>query len=189
MEITALLKTCSVIISHSLASGIIAVESNGKPYVVNVNVKNALQSYSFNDEKEAIKKSKALIESGHSIDMGMAQINSANLKKLGVGVDDIFEPCENLNAMQTVFLWGYNLPADKGLTLQEKEIAAISRYNTGSPVNGIKNGYVGKVIAARMAAMSGEKKEIIVTRENVETKANDSFVSVPDGFSKLRHTE
>ena len=69
-----------------------------------------------------------LIAAGHSVDLGMMQINSMNLGLLGLSVSDAFTACRSVEAAA-------------------KLLALFSRYNTGSLQRGIANGYATKVLA------------------------------------------
>jgi type IV secretion system protein VirB1 len=69
-----------------------------------------------------------LITAGHSIDLGLMQINSNNLQLLGLSIVDAFTACRSVEAAA-------------------KLLALFSRYNTGSPQRGIANGYATKVMA------------------------------------------
>ena len=78
--------------------------------------------------------------------MGLAQINSNNLVGLGLSVDDIFKPCINLRASQTILKACYDSALKSYPAGQVALRHALSCYNTGSLINGISNGYVTKVI-------------------------------------------
>jgi type IV secretion system protein VirB1 len=86
---------------------------------------------------------------GRSFDMGFAQINSQHLKpngflsKLGITVDDIFEPCVNLRA-------GANIYGNAAIKNGGDVKVALSIYNTGTKSNGISNGYVQKVLGSNL---------------------------------------
>jgi type IV secretion system protein VirB1 len=69
-----------------------------------------------------------LIAAGHSVDLGLMQVNSMNLGLLGLSVSDAFTACRSVEAAA-------------------KLLALFSRYNTGSPQRGIANGYAAKVLA------------------------------------------
>jgi len=69
-----------------------------------------------------------LIAAGHSVDLGLMQVNSMNLGLLGLSVSDAFTACRSVEAAA-------------------KLLALFSRYNTGSPQHGIANGYAAKVLA------------------------------------------
>lgn len=89
-----------------------------------------------NDEDTARRLARTLIiERGHSVDVGLMQINSANFQQLGLSIDDAFEACHSIAAGARVLKDGYRQ------ALRE----AFSRYNTGSPVRGFANGYVHRV--------------------------------------------
>ena len=82
----------------------------------------------------------------HSVDLGLMQINSANLPWLGMSVADAFDPCRSLAAADRVLVAGY-VPSGQG-DQQEALRQALSRYNTGDPARGMANGYVARVQAA-----------------------------------------
>jgi type IV secretion system protein VirB1 len=69
-----------------------------------------------------------LVAAGHSVDLGLMQINSANLGMLGLPLRDAFEACQSMEAAA-------------------KLLALFSKYNTGSPARGIANGYAMRVMA------------------------------------------
>ena len=68
-----------------------------------------------------------LIEAGHSVDLGLMQINSRNLDLLGLPLRDAFTACKSVEAAA-------------------KLLSLFSRYNTGSPTRGIANGYAIRVM-------------------------------------------
>ena len=98
-----------------------------------------------------------VIRQGHSVDLGIMQINSANLPALSMTVADVFDPCRNIDAGARILTAGYR-PPGVGNDPQPALLRAVSRYNTGSPVRGFANGYVAKVVdaaAPRVPAIRG----------------------------------
>jgi type IV secretion system protein VirB1 len=93
----------------------------------------------------AIAQAEALIAGGANIDLGLAQINSANLRRLGLSLADAFDPCRSLAAGATVLQSNYQavraLAADDQAALR----TALSLYNTGDRQRGFRNGYVARV--------------------------------------------
>ncbi len=83
----------------------------------------------------------------HSVDLGLMQINGANLPRLGLTLADAFDPCRNLAAADQVLVAGYAAPV-LGADTQPAVRQALSRYNTGDPAHGLANGYVGRVQAS-----------------------------------------
>jgi type IV secretion system protein VirB1 len=64
-----------------------------------------------------------------SHDVGLMQINSANFAWLGLTEASALDPCQSLRAARDL-------------------LQSYSRYNTGSPVSGVGNGYVRDVVAS-----------------------------------------
>ena len=96
-----------------------------------------------------------LISAGHSVDLGVMQINSRNLGLLGLSLTDAFDPCRSVAGAARL-------------------IALFSQYNTGSPSRGIANGYAGNVVAA----IRRVKGEPVDTAPQVEACAEPD----PDGW-------
>lgn len=79
-----------------------------------------------------------IVKRGHSVDLGLMQVNSANLSRIGLSIKDAFDACHSIAAGAHILKDGY----------QQALRVAFSRYNTGSPVRGFANGYVHRVEAA-----------------------------------------
>jgi type IV secretion system protein VirB1 len=100
---------------------------------------------------EAIAQAGALIAGGANIDLGLAQINSANLGRLGLSVADAFDPCRSLAAGATILQNNYQAVRAFSANDQWALRAALSLYNTGDRNRGFKNGYVARVERAAAA--------------------------------------
>lgn len=94
----------------------------------------------------AVAEATALLRRGHSLDLGLMQLNSATLARLGLSVADAFEPCRNIAAGARVLAGGFDPRGSEDR--QQALVRALSRYNTGSPERGVANGYVTRVQAA-----------------------------------------
>lgn len=113
-----------------------------------VNDNTARRSYSPASREEAITLATELVVvQRHSVDLGLMQVNSANLAGLGLSITDAFDTCRNIQAGSHILAAGYVAPSN-GADTQPALIQALSRYNTGSPERGVANGYVGRVQAA-----------------------------------------
>ena len=91
----------------------------------------------------------SLLEAGHSLDLGIMQINSANLRRLGLTPEAAFDPCHSIAAAAAILTGAY---AGGGSHSEQQSAlrAALSAYNTGNATEGLMNGYVQKVeMAAR----------------------------------------
>jgi hypothetical protein len=128
---------------------------------------------------EAVVTAKWLIAHGYNIDMGLGQINSINLAKLTLSVEDVFDPCKNLAAAAVLLRSNYQSASRKVPGGQAALHAALSAYNTGSFSRGFTNGYVQKVI--RNASADAVKPISVakaVRRENwpqVESTNGETF--------------
>lgn len=129
-------------------AAIVKTESGFKPFAIGVNKSEVKLIRQPANKQEAVTTAKWLISNGYNIDMGMAQINSANMKWLGVSIDDLFDPCKNVAAGAKILLNNYIDAFKKIGEPQDALRAALSSYNTGNATAGIKNGYVAKVTAA-----------------------------------------
>jgi type IV secretion system protein VirB1 len=103
---------------------------------------------------EAEALARRLIGRGHAVDLGLMQIDSANLVRLHLPVSRAFDPCASLAAGARLLTEDYEpaRPRSGGEPTQAAEQAALltafSRYNTGSPTAGFRNGYVARVVKA-----------------------------------------
>ena len=97
------------------------------------------------DAPGAIDVATRLIAAGHSVDLGLMQIDSANLTRLGLTVTTAFDACASVRAGGKLLAQDYKRPDGQGR--QAALLAALSRYNTGSAWQGFQNGYVSRVVS------------------------------------------
>lgn len=100
----------------------------------------------YQDANSAADAAEILLILGHSIDLGIMQINSKNLPNLGMSVRDAFDPCKSISGGYKVLFDAYR-GGDTALAQQQSLWRALSVYNTGNGDAGFSNGYVTKVIA------------------------------------------
>ena len=152
----ALARTCAPYVAPSTLVAVAHAESRFNPFAIGVNGPAPRSLYPATAEA-ATRTASALIAEGRSIDLGLGQINSANLQWLGLTVADAFDPCKNLAASARVLAHGYQPAGPSPEARQAALRVAFSRYNTGDPERGFRNGYVAKVersaaeIAPRLA--------------------------------------
>jgi type IV secretion system protein VirB1 len=109
---------------------------------------------------EAIALATRFIRAGYSVDLGLAQINSKNLRRLGLTIEQTFDPCTSLRAASVVLAENYSQASTSRAGVDAIN-ATWSLYNSGSTTRGIRNGYVGKIWASatdlvpRMRAILG----------------------------------
>ncbi|MFA5428472.1 MAG: lytic transglycosylase domain-containing protein [Sulfurimonas sp.] len=123
---------------------IISNESGKNPYAININYNGkSLKSFIPKDKDKAEKIATEWIKKGYTVDIGLMQINSANLSKFKTTVGDALDPCHNIKIASTIYYNFYqNTPKNDDITMRTKK--ALSAYNTGSYDRGFKNGYVSR---------------------------------------------
>lgn len=94
---------------------------------------------------EAIARARTLIAAGANLDLGLVQINSANLHRLGLDVAGAFEPCRNLAAGAALLQRDYLAVRPHADSDQAALRTALSLYNAGDRRRGFTNGYVARV--------------------------------------------
>ena len=145
-DFTALMEACAPNVAIETMAAIVQQESNFNPFSIGVNGNYILKRQPKNKE-EAIETVNWLIkEKQTNLDIGIAQINTKNLKKYNVPIEEAFDSCTNIKVGAAILTDNYQRVLETGMKGQGALQAAISEYNTGSTVNGFKNGYVQKVI-------------------------------------------
>lgn len=143
IEFIALAEQCAPAIDKNVTLSIVKKESAFNPFAIGVNKGGKRLARQPTDYGTAVITAQKLINDGYNIDMGYAQINSANLKRLGLTVGQVFEPCNNLKAMQYILSECYSRAGNYQVNV--KLSRAFSCYNTGNHTKGFSNGYVNSV--------------------------------------------
>lgn len=127
----ALAAACAPDVAPETLADVARAESGFRPLAIRVNGPGGgpLHPRSL---AEAVAAARLLVAAGRSADFGLGQINSRNLRWLGLTPETVFDPCRNVAASAAV-------------------LTAHSRYNTGTPTGGLANGYVARVLAAGRA--------------------------------------
>lgn len=147
--ILALSQACAPHAAPETMAAIAWTESRFDPLAIGVN-RGPRPARRPRDAADAARLARSLLARGANLDLGIAQINSANLDWLGLSVEAAFDPCRNLAAAGVVLRTGYRRA--EGTDPQAALRVALSRYNTGHPERGFRNGYVARVerAAARL---------------------------------------
>ena len=148
---------CAPQVHAGTANALVSVESGHNPHAIGV-VGGALLRQPRNGA-EALATARALQAEGWNFSIGLAQINVRNLPRLGLTLDQAFEPCTNLGAMQTVLSEcnerALQREASDASRAQRSLRRALSCYYSGNFVTGFEHGYVRRVaLAARTSLAS-----------------------------------
>lgn len=180
-EFSVLIARCAPTVHPETMAALISAESRGHQYAIAdagpVNMpwaqrKKLVRSYYMGSLDEAVGKANGLIASGHTVSLGLAQVNDRNLAAFGLSVREIFEPCTNLAVGGKIFTDFYERAVKKFGFGRQALNAAISAYNSGSWVRGEKDGYVGLVYkqVGRPLAMRTEAVAPAIMRNGSSAK-------------------
>lgn len=136
------LSECGPAVDPTTTRAIIKVESGGNPLAIGDN--NLRKSFAPRTRDEAIGLASSFIAQGHSVDLGLMQINNSHLVPMRLSLDEVFDACRNVQIGTAILSGFYNRYPNKdpGYTL----FNALSAYNTGAAWKGA--GYVNKILAA-----------------------------------------
>jgi type IV secretion system protein VirB1 len=134
---------CAPNVSPVTLAAIMQVESGGNPYALGINGWHGKKPHPKN-ASQAAAFARYFISAGYSVDLGIMQINSSNLKGLGLSISQVLDPCTNMAAGSRILSRGYAGATKKFGQGQGALRAALSAYNTGNYERGFKNGYVAK---------------------------------------------
>lgn len=125
-------------------TALIRVESGGKPLALHDNTLH--RSFAPHDVNEGVAWANQLLALHHSVDLGLSQINNANLPHLEMSVRDAFDPCINVHGGATILAADYRTAASRFGPGQFALRRAIGAYNSGSLFAGYP--YVEKILRA-----------------------------------------
>ncbi len=148
----ALASQCAPSVAPETVLAIIQTESSGEPFALNVN--GGRQPARQNNAADAAATARRYVAAGYSVDLGLGQINSRNMRWLGLTWETVFDPCTNVAALARVLSTNYNA-VKAGRDPQSALRVALSMYNTGSQTRGFRNGYGAKVVGNAGIATSG----------------------------------
>jgi type IV secretion system protein VirB1 len=142
--LSALIERCAPHVGRVTMSAIVQVESGGDPLAIGDNTTR--ESYHPRDRGAAEELARELVAAGHSVDLGIAQINQTNLGRLGLNLSTVFDPCANLGAASAILAQNYAIAKRRFGAGQVALRHALGMYNAGSLDAGAN--YVGRVMLA-----------------------------------------
>jgi type IV secretion system protein VirB1 len=142
--LTVLVQQCASEVATEAVVPLVVTESGGDDLAINVNRGPRVRAGSAAEGAALVRR---YIAQGYTVDVGLAQINSANFARLGVSVEQAFDPCTNLRLASSLLQESYGL-ASRHYSGLDAISATYSLYNTGTLTRGFRNGYVGRVWSA-----------------------------------------
>ncbi len=151
---SALIARCAPTVHPETMSAVISAESRGNQFAIAdagpvalpwSQRKTMVRSFYMGTLDESVAKATELIAAGHTVSLGLAQVNDRNLARYGLTVRDVFDPCTNVSVGGKILTDFYVRAVAKFGANQRALHAAISAYNSGDWVRGAKDGYVTTV--------------------------------------------
>jgi len=142
--ITMFAQQCAPEIAAEAVVPLVVTESGGNDLSININKGPRVRAASIADGAALVRRYMA---AGYTVDVGLAQVNSANFARLAVTVEQAFDPCTNLRLASSILRAGYGLAIQHYAGLDAIS-ATYSLYNTGTLTRGFRNGYVGRIWSA-----------------------------------------
>lgn len=145
--IATLAQQCAPEVATEAVVPLVMTESGGDTLKINVNKGPRVRAGTMAEGAAIVRR---YVAAGYTVDVGLAQVNSANFARLGVTVEQVFDPCTNLRLASSVLQASYGL-ATRHYSGLDAISATYSLYNTGTLTRGFRNGYVGRVWSAASA--------------------------------------
>jgi hypothetical protein len=126
----AAIYACAPTVCWVTIKAVVAVESGGRPWVLHDNTTGI--SYRAGSRAQAASWARWLIARGHSLDVGLGQINSANLRRFGISPAAALDSCTNLRLAGRILSADYGAAMARWQPGQWALLHAISAYHHGS---------------------------------------------------------
>jgi len=146
-----LIKACAPTVDPSTMSAIVSAESRGNQFAIAdagllslpwAQRKSMVRSFYFGTVEESVEKAEQLLSIGHTVSLGLAQINDRNLKKYGLSIRDTFDPCKNIATGGKIITEFYAKAVRQFGEGKVALNAALLAYNQGYWHGGDRDGYV-----------------------------------------------
>ncbi len=151
--LATLVARCAPSVGPVTMAAIVVHESGAQPYAIGDNT--ARRSYIVRDAARATALARALIRSGHNIDIGYGQINSSNLAPYGLDIAHAFEPCTNVATASRILRRDYAGARARFGPGQVALAHALSAYNSGGYYAGMS---YARDVYATAAALRYERR-------------------------------
>ncbi len=130
LTLATLVRMCAPAVAPKTSLAIIAVESSGRPYAIDDDTMH--RAYFPTTRRAGIAKARELWRLGHTFDIGLSQLNSSNLERLQLTIEDAFDPCTNIWAGSRILMDDYRAAARVYGPGQVALYHAFQAYNSGN---------------------------------------------------------
>jgi type IV secretion system protein VirB1 len=152
VSLGSLLRACAPDVGSLTMRALIARESAGLPFAIDDDTER--RSYTPSSRAEAERIAVERLRAGHSIDVGLTQINSAHFATFGLTASTALDPCTNVAVGARILRDAYVEAARVDGPGQRALVHALSIYHTGRPRAGFA--YARDVYATGAALRAGD---------------------------------
>ena len=151
--LSELIARCAPTVHPETMAAVISAESRGHQFAADAGPvhlpwsqrKSMVRSHYPTTMEEAVATAQNLISRGHTVSLGVAQVNDRNLSRMGVSVKDMFDPCTNVSVGGKILTDFYERAVKKFGAGPGTLQAALSAYNSGDWTRGARDGYVNLI--------------------------------------------
>jgi type IV secretion system protein VirB1 len=136
---------CAPSVAFETLAPVMRTESGFNPFALRVNGPGGGPIFPGTHEAAVALATDLIVRQGRSVDLGLMQINSGNLRGLGLSIAEVLDTCTNIAAGARILRDGYAAARRGEPDSQQALRVAFSRYNTGHPERGFANGYVVRI--------------------------------------------
>lgn len=162
MSLSSLAAQCGPVVHPATTTAIIRIESGGHPYAIHDNTTH--KTYKPSSKKEAQWTAYRLLLQGHSIDMGLMQVNSQHIGDMNIDYRNLFDACYNIRTGTQILAGFYRKYYRSGARPEAILLLALSGYNTGTPYSG--RAYINRILLA-----AGSSVRVAVINHNRPSRA------------------
>lgn len=137
-------KRCSPAVSPKTMLVLIKTESRGNNIALGVNGARLRKQPA--NESQAVEWVRYLNKNNYNFDIGLTQVNIANVRKYKLKPEDLLDPCTNIKVGGDILTKNYIQASKKTKDPQIALRQALSSYNTGNQKSGYYNGYLIKIL-------------------------------------------
>lgn len=186
--LAALLRTCAPAVSADTMRAIVAVESHGYSYAINDNTTRTaycVPGAPLYPCTRAQANTIAVNASarGHSVDVGLAQVNSYNFRSYRVTAAQMLTPCPNLHIGSEILANTYRMASSRFPDQRQALRHAIMAYNSGSLYAG--DTYVRAVVAAALTRSDTYTVPSITLLQTAESQRRLPFSRIDTERTRL----
>jgi type IV secretion system protein VirB1 len=161
--LATLIASCAPLVHPTTMHALVRVESAANPYAVSINrpkshAANGTTLPTFRQPRSTVEAQRivdVLHAQGFTTSVGLTQINTEHLSRLGLGVTALLDACTSLKLAQSILLDCDRATARTGRPRRLHQI--LSCYNSGNATTGIRNGYAARV---RTAALNDSRTHL-----------------------------